>query len=407
VGVTAPSRDDAVTAGRETARVLTLLELIPRTAVGRHGRSPYAVAATTGAAAGTLTALALGATAGLPALTGLAVAAAALTGAACASGLRHLLTARPDQVAQEQLAAALALVTAVLALTGEPVLAGLEVAAAGLAVAQSIGRIGCAAAGCCYGRPARAGLVYLPAHATGGVPTVPVALFEAAGLALVAVAVAGATVTGPPGAGLVVYLLLAGGIRALAEGWRGDPRPSLGGVSVPRLVATAESVAGAVLAAMVLPRPDRPPVLAGIALAGALVGAVAGRLALGGSRPGRRTIREATAAIRRLMPVAAQEPQVAQVHDGLALIVSRERDHVHVSFSRGGAPAAELAECAARSLGRLRVVDARLSPAGILHVSAVPAGDRPRALGHRRLELDLALARPVRNADPDYFTAGA
>ena len=45
-------------------------------------------------------------------------------------------------------------------LGGLPVLPYLDVAALGLAVAQSIGRIGCQLAGCCHGRPSRVGAPY-------------------------------------------------------------------------------------------------------------------------------------------------------------------------------------------------------------------------------------------------------
>ncbi len=364
------------------------LELVPRTAVGRRGHAPYPVAATGAALVAVTTGLVLGVVSGVPALTVLAMGAAALVGVAGASGLRRLLTGRHEQVALEQLWGGLALMAVLLVLTGQPVRAGLDVAAVCCALAQAVGRLGCAASGCCFGRPARIGLVYGPEHAglgvpqlVLGVPTVPVALVEAAGLLGVGAVAAGCTVAGPPGAGLIAYLLLAGGLRTVAEGWRGDARPELFGVSLPRLMAGAEAGLGVLLALTLPGRPAaHPGVLAGVATAGGLVAVAVGRSVLGGGRPGRRAVRKAANA------------------DG---------GDVHVSFSHPGAPVSGLAECAARTLHELRVLDARVSPSGILHVLARPCPPRPRPVGWRRLELDTALARsaaaPAR--DPGYFTA--
>ncbi len=394
------------------------LELVPRTAVGRRGHAPYPVAATGAALVAVTTGLVLGVVSGVPALTVLAMGAAALVGVAGASGLRRLLTGRHEQVALEQLWGGLALMAVLLVLTGQPVRAGLDVAAVCCALAQAVGRLGCAASGCCFGRPARIGLVYGPEHAglgvpqlVLGVPTVPVALVEAAGLLGVGAVAAGCTVAGPPGAGLIAYLLLAGGLRTVAEGWRGDARPELFGVSLPRLMAGAEAGLGVLLALTLPGRPAaHPGVLAGVATAGGLVAVAVGRSVLGGGRPGRRAVRKAATALRELVPAATDEPQAALLHGSLAVIVSREHadgGDVHVSFSHPGAPVSGLAECAARTLHELRVLDARVSPSGILHVLARPCPPRPRPVGWRRLELDTALARsaaaPAR--DPGYFTA--
>ncbi|WP_250002257.1 prolipoprotein diacylglyceryl transferase family protein [Actinoplanes sp. M2I2] len=390
-------------------------DLIPRTTIGRHGRSPYAVAAAYGAAVAMVAGLVLGAVTGVPALTVLAMGGAASAGVAGASGLRRLLTGRHEQVALEQLAGGLVLTAALLALTGQPVLAGLDVAAVCCALAQAVGRLGCAASGCCFGRPARAGIVYPAGHAALGVPsvvlgvpTVPVALIEAVGLAGVGAVSAVCAVAGRAGAGLIAYLLLAGPLRAVAEGWRGDPRPELRGVSLPRLMAGAEVLLGLGLALWLPGRPAaQPAVLACVAISGGLIAVVTARLLIGDARPLRpRDIREAIAAVRDLVPAAGDEPQAARLSSGLAVVVSREQIDVHLSYSYPGAPPGVLAECAARTMGGLLVVDARISAAGILHVLARSGPPRPRPVGWRRLELDVALARPAPVRDPGYFTAG-
>ncbi|HZY72321.1 MAG TPA: prolipoprotein diacylglyceryl transferase family protein, partial [Edaphobacter sp.] len=57
-----------------------------------------------------------------------------------------------------------------LKLSGRPVLPYLDILAAGLGLFLACGRIGCLAAGCCYGRPSRRGIRYGDAHVHLGFP---------------------------------------------------------------------------------------------------------------------------------------------------------------------------------------------------------------------------------------------
>ena len=104
--------------------------------------------------------------------------------------------------------------------------------AAPLAFAQGIGRLGCFAAGCCYGVASDAfcaiGFTSIAAHdQTGvplGIPLLPVQLFEFAFdlvLALV-LTIAWRIKPRPAGTVLWIYFVIYGAGRAIVEHWRGD-----------------------------------------------------------------------------------------------------------------------------------------------------------------------------------------
>jgi prolipoprotein diacylglyceryltransferase len=141
-----------------------------------------------------------------------------------------------------------------LALTGRPLLAYLDVLAAGIGGFLVCGRVGCYLVGCCHGRPARWGVVYGTDHAGAGlpgafvgVPLVPVQLIESVAVACI---VALTVRPSAPGAGLVVALVGYGGVRFCLEWLRGDARPSFVGLSEAQWtsVLLASSVAAARLA---------------------------------------------------------------------------------------------------------------------------------------------------------------
>jgi hypothetical protein len=134
----------------------------------------------------------------------------------------------------------------VAATLGAPVLDHLDATALGLAVLLATGRVGCHAAGCCHGRPARRGPVYTAAQVPpylAGVALLPVPLLESA--ALVALAALGIA-TGAP---LVLFLSGYAAARFALEELRGDLRPHLGGLSEARWTSLAVATVVALAAA--------------------------------------------------------------------------------------------------------------------------------------------------------------
>jgi phosphatidylglycerol---prolipoprotein diacylglyceryl transferase len=110
---------------------------------------------------------------------------------------------------------------------GLPVFATWDVFATGLPLGHAISRLGCFAAGCCYGAPTdgRWSVTYPTDSliAPPGIPVHPVQLYEAAGL----LAIAAATNLFYPrrrfdGQVLVVYLGAYAALRPLMELFRGD-----------------------------------------------------------------------------------------------------------------------------------------------------------------------------------------
>jgi hypothetical protein len=159
-----------------------------------------------------------------------------------------------------------------LHLTHHPVLAYLDVVAAGVGAFLVCGRIGCLLAGCCHGRPARWGVVYSSVHAEDGFPTshvgvplMPVQLIEAGLVTLIvftALQVQADDAT--DGAALAVALVGYGSIRFSLEFIRGDVRPKCSGLTEAQW--TSAVIAGLVVVAGVGGRLAVPGAVTAIAV---------------------------------------------------------------------------------------------------------------------------------------------
>ena len=258
-----------------------LLDLLPRTTVHLGGREVPAFRSLgiLGFHLAVLTALLAGVRAGVPALDVLALSAVAGASFFAWGLARRAVTGREALVLLEHVWVAMAAVAALRWASGVPVRPGLDVLAVALCPFLALGRVGCTVAGCCYGQPATVGVVY-PASAglpdrLAGVRLFPVGLVEAT--ALLAIGVAGlALAGGPPGTATVWVLLAYATVRFGTEALRGDVRPRVAGLSVPRLMCAVQAAGALLLAELPGPVPARRAVVAGavlaaVALAGALV----------------------------------------------------------------------------------------------------------------------------------------
>lgn len=161
---------------------------------------------------------------------------------------------------------------AYLRVTGQPILAQLDVVATGICAFVAVGRVGCYCVGCCHGRPVRRfGACYGEGHLGGGlapslvgVRLVPVQLIES--VARVGITVAALVICGRssrPGVALALVLVGTAVTRLSLEELRGDVRPVLFAVSETQLVT-----AGVCVAVLAVWRGGYgiPPMVAAIAL---------------------------------------------------------------------------------------------------------------------------------------------
>jgi phosphatidylglycerol---prolipoprotein diacylglyceryl transferase len=122
-----------------------------------------------------------------------------------------------------------------------------DVFAPGIALGHVTGRLGCLAAGCCYGKPANVPWAItftnpLAASNVGtplGVPLHPTQLYEAGAELLILVLLLATEHKGKPFAGRTfwLYMLLYAISRYLIENYRGDPRGMVFGVSTSQFVS--------------------------------------------------------------------------------------------------------------------------------------------------------------------------
>lgn len=120
-----------------------------------------------------------------------------------------------------------------------------DVSAPGLALAQSIGRLGCFLAGCCWGKPTDSwiGVTFTRrAHELYGVPVdtriVPTQLIEAAAnLTILFVLLAVRKRQVFDGQTILAYVILYSAARFIIEFWRADPRGQLLGLSASQFIS--------------------------------------------------------------------------------------------------------------------------------------------------------------------------
>jgi phosphatidylglycerol---prolipoprotein diacylglyceryl transferase len=122
-----------------------------------------------------------------------------------------------------------------------------DVFAPGIALGHVTGRLGCFAAGCCYGRPTELpwGITFhnpLAAANVGtplGVPLHPTQLYEAGAELLILAMLLGIERRGRPFAGRTfwLYMLLYAISRYIIEFYRGDPRGEMFGMSTSQVIS--------------------------------------------------------------------------------------------------------------------------------------------------------------------------
>lgn len=173
----------------------------------------YRTCVFTGVTAGVATAAFYASRAGLTPLLWIATAALTICVALLLAIATKVLTGYETFSFLHYQLAAIATVAIVI-----PIRGALDLLALALAIAQSIGRIGCFAAGCCHGRPWRFGIRY-------GVPLFPVQWLESALLAVIAIVTA--TLIGRTGAAFAFYATAYAAVRFGLELLRGDARRHL------------------------------------------------------------------------------------------------------------------------------------------------------------------------------------
>jgi phosphatidylglycerol:prolipoprotein diacylglycerol transferase len=122
-----------------------------------------------------------------------------------------------------------------------------DVFAPGIALGHVTGRLGCLAAGCCYGRPTDVGWAItftnpLAAANVGtplGIPLHPTQIYEAGAELLILLALLATEKRGRPFAGRTfwAYMFLYAVSRYIIEIYRGDPRGLVFGVSTSQFIS--------------------------------------------------------------------------------------------------------------------------------------------------------------------------
>lgn len=286
-----------------------------------------------------------------PGAWALTVAAAAASAYAYGVGVKVLTGGEWTASFQVQ-ASVMAGTWAALTLAGVPVLPCLDLLAVALCVSHGVGRVGCALAGCCHGRPARHGLVYGEEHVAGGFPRAFVGLalwpaqpVEAAALGALTLALVGLTLAPHlPGDVLAAFACGYAAVRLLIDGQRADsPRPYLLGLARAQVATGLFVLLVARLSVLGLlpPRPAwRLAPYAWVALAGGLLLLRRRRPAAALLSPAH--LSEVRAALNELATGDGRDaaPRIVRTSAGLRLSASfgagRNAGPAHVTFSQSG-----------------------------------------------------------------------
>ncbi|SDS77288.1 Prolipoprotein diacylglyceryl transferase [Actinopolymorpha singaporensis] len=333
--------------GTRVERINQLLDRLPREnlRVGAREVPAFRSFGVLGFHLAVLVALLTGVLTGVPALD---VAALSTVAGASFFGwalLRKALTGRESLVALEHVWVAYGTVALLRWIADAPILPGLDVLSVGLCPFLALGRIGCVVAGCCHGQPAALGIVYppssgLPARLTG-IRLFPAPLIEA--VALCSIGLAALAMAGRPAGTATAWVLVAyATVRFGTEALRGDARPFLAGVSVPRLMCAAQFAFALGLAEFAAEGGQirRTAVGAGVlAVAGVAALLLARRRADPLTHP--EQLDEVWERIRSLAETAPPEdsrPSTDETSAGVRLAASWGAYGLHVSFSHPSRP---------------------------------------------------------------------
>lgn len=299
---------------------------------------------------GLLATLAASLGAGVPVVDACALAATAAASFFAWALVRRAVTGRETLVLLEHVWVAGGAVALYLWAAGVPVTAGLDVLAVGLCVFLALGRVGCLTAGCCHGRPAGVGVVYPRSHQVpdrlAGVRLFPVPLIEVVallGIGLVAFGLAG----GRSGSATVWCLAAYATVRFGTEALRGDRRPTVVGLSVPRALAAAQLAAALAASEMWLVPGgfDGRRAVALVPLAAVAVGGLVLDRRRRDPLATAAHLDELWAAMQVLAagaPDADRPPVSATTSQGVLVAVSRPTPDLHVSLSHPTRPVADL-----------------------------------------------------------------
>ena len=247
---------------------------------------------------------------------------------------------------------------ALAAVLGQPVLTHLDATAIGLGGFLAFGRLGCACASCCHGRPSRTGLVYGAEHVTAGLPPhfagrplAPLQLVESGAVALLTAAAAlavmldaaagvafGIYVTGYAVLRFGLEFLRGDAVRRYARGLSEAQWTSLGVVAALTVLAWAGAIPGPVEHTVAL-----------VALAGWAVVTAARRRPDDWSPLDPRQARSVTACLEALAAAPGGPTRVAATTGGIRLSAGRTGGRLHFTCSRarGALSEAHAAELAA------------------------------------------------------------
>lgn len=405
-----------------TAAMNQLLDRLPRTRFGSSARQvpAFRTCGVTGFYFAVAAALGGGLIAGrsLPVVAALCLVCALSFFAY--TYLRRWATGHEKLVLLEHVWFAEACVAGAVWALGEPVGAYLDVIAPAMAIFLAWGRTGCLLVGCCHGHPSSLGIVYPERHVRDGFPghlvgvrLFPVQALEAAGLVAISVTGLLALPFAAPGRVFAWFLAAYAVLRFGTESLRGDERPHLLGLSVPRWMSLAELALAlwlcrgealpgrdlallgfllAGLAAALAARryfDARPALLAPVHLA-ELRGAVAAAGEASRSAPGRVALRTTSLGVR----VGAS---VANGDGGTGL-------HLSLSLPDDRRDLPLLCEVAAHALPGARLETGHASTAGVLHLFAVHEGQGSGSTSdaaRRARDLYGAVARQLQHEDAE------